>query len=45
MKTPNYFEKNGCLYVQFGAPAPASPSPDMAPGCEILLSDFMQQWL
>jgi len=42
---PDYFEKNGCLYVQFGVPAPVSPSPDMAPGCEILLADFMQQWL
>ncbi len=39
MKTPKYFEENGCLHVQFAA------SNNVQDDDDILLTDFMQQWL
>ncbi len=39
MKTPKYFEENGCLHVQFAEPDKFPDEDDM------LLTDFMQQWL
>lgn len=39
MKTPNYFEENGCLYVQFAEAGNPQDTEDM------LLTEFMQQWL
>lgn len=39
MKRPEYYEENGCLHVQFGGVTETEEEED------ILLTDFMQQWL
>lgn len=44
MKTPEYFEENGCLHVRF--PQTSAAPPDRTPpNGDILLADFMQSWL
>lgn len=41
MKTPEYYEENGCLHVQFAA----YQDPEAALGENMLLTEFMKQWL